>query len=186
MRMKILLGAFSALALAAAIPAHAAQILLNFDAAGTSSDVSALIDVSDTANGDGSFNITGISGLVGGDAITGLVDDPSSPTAILSLDGRFIFDNAFRYSAPALSNPGLLFTDAGHVNNLYSNSATSFSLIRDPGDWPDGVTGEFSATVTRVAGVPEPASWAMMIMGIGGIGGMIRRRRRATPELALG
>ncbi|WP_293682310.1 PEPxxWA-CTERM sorting domain-containing protein [uncultured Phenylobacterium sp.] len=28
-------------------------------------------------------------------------------------------------------------------------------------------------------GVPEPATWAMMIMGFGGVGAMIRRRRTA-------
>jgi hypothetical protein len=32
----------------------------------------------------------------------------------------------------------------------------------------------------RLNVVPEPASWAMMITGFGLVGGMVRRRRRAT------
>ena len=34
-------------------------------------------------------------------------------------------------------------------------------------------------TMNAVGGVPEPATWAMMILGIGGIGAMARRRRAA-------
>ena len=31
-----------------------------------------------------------------------------------------------------------------------------------------------------VAAVPEPASWAMMLLGFGGLGAVLRRRRRAV------
>jgi hypothetical protein len=31
-----------------------------------------------------------------------------------------------------------------------------------------------------VAAVPEPGSWMLMIVGFGGIGGMLRRRRAPT------
>ncbi len=33
-------------------------------------------------------------------------------------------------------------------------------------------------------GVPEPAAWALMIVGFGGIGAILRRRRRAQPAAA--
>lgn len=39
--------------------------------------------------------------------------------------------------------------------------------------------GNLVANVS-VAAVPEPASWAMMIVGIGGIGGVLRRRNRGA------
>ncbi len=35
-----------------------------------------------------------------------------------------------------------------------------------------------------VAAIPEPASWAMMIVGVGAIGGGLRQRRRATVAFA--
>jgi hypothetical protein len=31
------------------------------------------------------------------------------------------------------------------------------------------------------SGLPEPESWALMILGFGGVGGLIRRGRRARP-----
>jgi hypothetical protein len=32
-----------------------------------------------------------------------------------------------------------------------------------------------------VSGVPEPATWAMMILGFAGIGAALRRRNRTAP-----
>jgi hypothetical protein len=43
----------------------------------------------------------------------------------------------------------------------------------------DGVIS-FTPVVT---GVPEPASWALMIMGFGGLGAVLRTRRRGRPAL---
>jgi hypothetical protein len=41
------------------------------------------------------------------------------------------------------------------------------------------VTGEALA-----AGVPEPTSWALMLVGFGGLGAMLRRQRRVQPVAA--
>jgi hypothetical protein len=40
-----------------------------------------------------------------------------------------------------------------------------------------------AASLTAVAGVPEPATWAMMLVGFGGLGVAMRLRRR--PNLAM-
>jgi len=32
--------------------------------------------------------------------------------------------------------------------------------------------------------VPEPAAWAMMVIGFGGVGGLMRQRRRFAPIAA--
>jgi len=60
---------------------------------------------------------------------------------------------------------------------------------------PTGTTGLYLATVdgyqwnnnfgsfTATAAVPEPAAWAMMLVGIGGLGGMMRARRKQTATL---
>lgn len=47
------------------------------------------------------------------------------------------------------------------------------------------VSGPASYTGTlNVAAVPEPATWAMMIMGFGGMGAVLRRRRGAAVGFA--
>jgi len=51
-------------------------------------------------------------------------------------------------------------------------------------DLPQGaiLTSHSGALSEAVAGVPEPGSWALMILGFGGAGAMLRRtRRQATP-----
>jgi hypothetical protein len=40
-----------------------------------------------------------------------------------------------------------------------------------------GFIDAISANVANVAGVPEPATWALMLGGFGGLGAMLRRRR---------
>ena len=43
---------------------------------------------------------------------------------------------------------------------------------------PTGVRVEMSGTADRLGGgVPEPASWAMMLVGFGGMGALLRSRR---------
>jgi hypothetical protein len=35
-------------------------------------------------------------------------------------------------------------------------------------------------------GIPEPATWAMMIFGFGAVGGAVRRRTKVREAFALG
>ena len=39
---------------------------------------------------------------------------------------------------------------------------------------------DFAPNNSTFAAVPEPASWALMIVGFGALGGMVRARRRAA------
>jgi hypothetical protein len=38
--------------------------------------------------------------------------------------------------------------------------------------------------ITLLSAVPEPASWAMMLVGVGGLGAVMRRRRQTVSALA--
>jgi opacity protein-like surface antigen len=44
-------------------------------------------------------------------------------------------------------------------------------------------SNSFEVDNFAVAGVPEPATWAMMIMGFGAIGAMVRRRQFAAAQI---
>jgi hypothetical protein len=55
----------------------------------------------------------------------------------------------------------------------------TFLSVGTPGSLPPMALLD---NVSLTTGVPEPATWAMMLVGFGGIGAMIRRRARALAE----
>jgi hypothetical protein len=40
------------------------------------------------------------------------------------------------------------------------------------------VTGNVSVTASAIGTVPEPSTWALMLIGFGGVGWLASRRRR--------
>jgi hypothetical protein len=65
------------------------------------------------------------------------------------------------------------------------------ALVPDPIQGPLGtpdLAGSIGPgrTIDTISPVPEPMSWAMMILGIGIIGGMLRRGRRGQDGLRIG
>ena len=45
-------------------------------------------------------------------------------------------------------------------------------------------TGNISVAASAIGGVPEPSTWAMMLVGFGGLGWLARRSGRTTAGLA--
>ena len=111
--------------------------------------------------------ITGITGTFNGSAITGLG----------SLTGA---NNLYYLTGPSfLDGSGLGFmTAAGtNVNLFYQDFADRYQI---------NTTNPFTVSTVRasssaaVAAVPEPATWAMMLFGFGGVGFSMRSARRKT------
>lgn len=133
--------------------------------------------------GAGVYAITGITGTVDGDMIspTTPVANPQSPNATTSTDGLFIFDNDVYSHGPTLSNPGVLFDGVSGIEyNLFSQGP-SYVLY-------EGVNGAFGPNSTGVftltGGVPEPATWLMMLMGMAAIGAGLRIGHARRPASA--
>jgi len=75
--------------------------------------------------------------------------------------------------------------DLGWVH--YDNASFSFTNVHPGYDLTGGVLQDFAAdSVTGTFGgaIPEPGTWALMIVGFGGAGMMIRSRRRSLSVAA--
>jgi hypothetical protein len=69
----------------------------------------------------------------------------------------------------------------GHPANVYMdflNTAT-FGITADPGVTYTSEAGLLGSDITPTAAVPEPTTWALMILGFGAAGAIVRRRRGA-------
>ena len=184
-------GVAAATALAAG-QARAATWLLDYTATdhGQPAEASVTVEISDALNAVGGHDVTGISGHVDGDAIAGLIANPGQPFPSYSTDGWFIYDNVvWPDGEPTLSNPGLLFKGvSGDEYNLFSDNASTYELYdaRAGVGFVDHSVGVLAqpqlvreVTLDGGLAVPEPAAWALMILGFGGIGAVLRRRRLA-------
>jgi hypothetical protein len=169
--------------------ARASTWLLEYAAwSGQPAQATLSITTSDTLNSLGGFDVTGISGSVDGDEVTGLTPNPNQPTWSYSPDGLFLFDNVLFPDQPSwLSNPGVLFTSAGGFEyNLFSDSPTQYELYKAlPGvGYVANSVGMVSAQQilqsvgARDGAIPEPTTWALLIAGFGAIGLALRAQRR--------
>lgn len=88
-----------------------------------------------------------------------------------ALGGNINFFNSDD-SSPLVSSNVAVFLP-GQVGSSYSNSDLFFGF-NDSGS-PDGDFDDYIIRITAGA-VPEPATWAMMILGLGLVGASMRRR----------
>ena len=159
-------------------PSEAAEYVFTFTGQSSISGSGTLV-TSDTINGVGGYTITSISGIFNNTAISGLLNNPNQPN--FSSNATFTWDNNLFPANPFKFNRyGLGFTAGSTQYNIYDAAADGAS---PPNGFPYGLLtnpssgqsfGRFSITP-----VPEPATWAMMIVGFG-IVGFAMRARRAT------
>ena len=101
----------------------------------------------------------------------------------------FVPDDVWRFNIASIHTnaPALLTGDfsAPASNHTYSDGFASIcAKVVTTGNTSSCDDERFSAqfvtdTVTLSTSVPEPATWALMILGFGGVGGLARRRRTA-------
>ncbi|MGZ3377922.1 MAG: PEPxxWA-CTERM sorting domain-containing protein, partial [Phenylobacterium sp.] len=98
-----------------------------------------------------------------------LIANPNSPNTAGSPSGFFTYDDQLLPGQnPLITNPGLLFAIGGDEVNIFSNGPgpqTYQFYVNNGGN----DLGNFALSQVG-GGVPEPAAWALMILGFGGVG----------------
>ncbi len=173
---KFKIAALSAIGMAIASPASAAQFGFTF-ATDTplfggpvaSSGIFTTSDTAMTVGGRTAFAITSISGIVNGSAIV-------APTAAT-------YGNYFTTGPAFLDGSGLrFFTAAGNdVRFFFQDSVSRYRV----NTFSPGSSSFVTASSARVAAaVPEATTWGMMLAGFGIVGASLRRRtRRMVPAV---
>jgi hypothetical protein len=114
--------------------------------------------------------------------LTGPADSGESP-----LPGSV--SDAFTITSSA-SNPGhldIFFISAGAssseiANFLFLSPPSALNTLAETGSFQDvsSYFGQQSGFAKVMSDVPEPTTWAMMLIGVGGIGGLLRRNVRKS------
>ena len=124
-----------------------------------------------TITTDSTGHATTISGLVNGtDPITGLSNYAGADND-LYVTGAWVTFGGLSFSTPSLGDFNFYNSGLGYYGLL--------SSVTNANGYADG-----RIATARVAPVPEPSSWAMMLFGFAGAGLAMRRERRRMCALA--
>jgi hypothetical protein len=115
--------------------------------------------------------------LLGGLSIDGsLFINPAPNTILLSIDGLTITLNEQSLFGDGVTSTGI---STNAIDVAFNNFAFGTNLLN--GNVIVGHT-QASASLSQAAAVPEPATWAMMLLGFTGIGFAMRHRKTARPS----
>jgi subtilisin-like proprotein convertase family protein len=94
-------------------------------------------------------------------------------------NGSFTFDDEAATPVAAINTSGGSFRPFDPLSTFDgTNSGGSWTLrISDLAAGDTGSIGSWTLSLSSL-GIPEPATWAMMIVGFGGVGGVLRNVRR--------
>lgn len=124
------------------------------------------------ASGPG-YLMTGISGFINGDAITGV-----APIGSIAGNTNLLYPT---------SNPLLDWGDVGFTTATTFYNTFDATFAGHPGYYViigNGGTYDHPVTFALSTAVPEPASWGLMLGGFGLVGSALRSRREAAVTFA--
>ena len=161
MRNILTFTAASAIALLASSSAYASTVLFNI--AGPDA-ISFTVEQSPTPDFFTSnlFTVNGIPVTINGNASNAAVTFNDREFDV----GNFQFIARIPYYSDGTKTPTFLTNSYALDGALLSDFGVSH--------------GKYNLTISQVAAVPEPASWAMLIFGFGAAGVAIRRTRATT------
>lgn len=168
-RKTLLLGGAVIGAVAMSVPASAAPFLFQLTGSKTATftiDSSFAPDlVSSNAFGD-QISYNTVNGMFGGTTGSAAIGFGTNIYAQLNVTGTSLGFTQF-------AGPNLFtLVNAKPVFNVGTFALTSI------------VSGASTLRISAVAAVPEPASWAMMIVGLGAVGFAVRRRQKVIARVS--
>lgn len=180
--MKKLTIGLAAVAAFAATPAAAAEFAFTFDTTSTlfggpTQTIRGVFTTSDTPVdrfGQTGLEITGIRGTLNDVAISGLFAIPGNPYYYITSGPTFLDGSGVRFNAGSATNIAFFHQDGVDANTYRVNGNGTISAFGPA----------TSSRLAAAAAVPEPGTWAMMLIGFGGIGATMRRRRRRQVAFA--
>ncbi|WP_298674191.1 PEPxxWA-CTERM sorting domain-containing protein [uncultured Sphingomonas sp.] len=180
--MSYLKGAIALAALATfATSADAATKVFTYSSGGT-----------DVATGSFSY-ANGATGVLGYGDLTAFsvsIANTGNTYTLADIAGltnyvHFAYDTATNVFVADLNSCG--FAGCGYHSSLSAlNGNGSFGFFFNPApgsgsDYRNGIHSfDFDTLSIKAGGVPEPASWALMILGFGAVGGMLRSAKRRS------
>lgn len=110
-------------------------------------------------------------------------------TNIDALRGSGSFSYTMAFKGPSAFTSASIVSQAGTSIVPDAVSIDSGSLLVNLAAAPGRRTGFNQGSGVRIAftmaAVPEPSTWALMILGFGALGAALRRQRSATPKIAI-
>ncbi|MDB5194890.1 MAG: hypothetical protein JWO84_74 [Parcubacteria group bacterium] len=194
MRLNLLAGiAVGTVLAASAMGAQAAtHLLFNYSSTNLAAPFTAFLDftLGDTpVVGLDGFAMVAVTGNVDGDSITGLVNNPNSPGVTTAFN--FNYDNIGWLGPNFVSNNGALVKGAStNIYNFFSQlpatttvingtAGSGYQIYKATSDGSVYLANSVGNASVSVA-VPEPATWALMLVGFGGLGAALRANRKRT------
>lgn len=127
----------------------------------------------------GSLTLSGLPDSYTGDVFRLLV---SFTLPAGSAPGTTLYETLLQGTVTGVNNGGV-FVNFDNTPLLFNSSAGQFTFtINDVSVSSNSATQFISAQIQ--AAVPEPGTWAMMLIGFGAIGYAMRRRRKPLLQLA--
>jgi PEP-CTERM motif len=182
-------GKWALIAALGLVPAGADAAVYDFDFSTTDSLFTATgsITTANTPDAVGGYDILSISGTLSGPSggTIALVPNPAQPSPTYT--ANFGYDNVYYPGAVDLVDlTGVLFTAGVYDYNVFAYGGTYYLSTDNPaGVYNPGEPITFSDPIQSATAAPEPSTWAMMLIGLAGLGLAARRQARAR-KIALG
>jgi hypothetical protein len=185
---KLLLTAAAVVSLSSAVlPAKAAILTEAYTFTGSALSVSGQFTYDTTNDAVLSFGGTVTGAPPNSGAITGLITS-GSPFVPGPGGNNFTYDNTYDPVGQTFNGLGLLFAfGVGNYGNFYDSGANVYLstwLPDGPANGPGSLFIPGDPGTLSVTAVPEPSTWAMMILGFAGVGFMGYRRRNSALRVA--